>query len=212
VLFRAAAAEAPPRELVAEVEALFGLGPQRADVLRYEDRRRHQWRAMGLQRVGSDAHLTSFVLAGDTTAEGWVRALLQDRLPAQSYGRLLLKPDAKPPVALAERGRQVCACFNVSEPAIQDAQRRRRPAAGATATVAALRHQLRLVHPRAEAPGEGQCRAGVTAVARPRTADRAASSASSEQRAASSMAAGAHHLTPCRSGPRGAASPAPPPA
>lgn len=121
VLFRAAAAEAPPRERVAEIEALFGLGPQRADVLRYEDRRRHQWRAMGLERVGTDAHLTSFVLAGDTTAEGWVRALLQDRLPAQSYGRLLLKPDAKPPVALAERGRQVCACFNVSEPAIQDA-------------------------------------------------------------------------------------------
>jgi assimilatory nitrate reductase catalytic subunit len=121
VLFRAAAAEAPAREQVAEIEALFGLGAQRADVLRYEDRRRHQWRAMGLERSGSDAHLTRFVMAGDISAEGWVRALLQDGLPAQSYGRLLLKPDAKPPVALAERGRQVCACFNVSEPAIQDA-------------------------------------------------------------------------------------------
>jgi assimilatory nitrate reductase catalytic subunit len=121
VLFRAAAAEAPPRELVAEIESLFGLGLGRSDVLRYEDRRRHQWRAMGLTRVGSDAQLDAFVLAGDTSAEGWIRALLQDRLPAQSYGRLLLKPDAKAPLALAERGRQVCTCFDVSEPAIQQA-------------------------------------------------------------------------------------------
>lgn len=121
VLFRAAAADAAPRELVAEIEALFGLGVDRADVLRYEDRRRHQWRAMGLQRAGTDARLRAFVLAGDVSAEGWIRALLQDRLPAQTYGRLLLKPDARPPVALAERGRQVCSCFNVSEPAIQQA-------------------------------------------------------------------------------------------
>jgi len=40
-------------------------------------------------------------------------------LPAQSYGRLLLAPGAKAPVALAPAGRQVCTCFNVAEPAIQ---------------------------------------------------------------------------------------------
>jgi assimilatory nitrate reductase catalytic subunit len=119
VLFRAAAAEPPPPEQVAEIETLFGLGFQKPDVLRYEDRRRHQRRAMGLVRAGTDTLLTRFIMAGDISAEPWVRALLQDGLPAQSYGRLLLKPDARPPVALAERGRQVCSCFNVSEPAIR---------------------------------------------------------------------------------------------
>ena len=60
-------------------------------------------------------------MAGDISAEAWVRALLQDELPAQPYGRLLLLPGAKAPVAVAARGRQVCTCFNVSEPQIRKA-------------------------------------------------------------------------------------------
>ncbi|WP_395700637.1 molybdopterin-dependent oxidoreductase [Aquabacterium sp.] len=120
VMFRAAAADAPPPEVVPQIESLLGLGRLAADVLRYEDRRQGQRRAMGLERQGADTFLRSFVLAGDVAAEGWVRALLQDRVPAQAYGRLLLKPGAKAPVALAPRGRQVCSCFNVSEPAIID--------------------------------------------------------------------------------------------
>jgi assimilatory nitrate reductase catalytic subunit len=44
-----------------------------------------------------------------------VRALLQDELPAQAYGRALLVPSAKPPTALAPRSRQVCTCLNVTE-------------------------------------------------------------------------------------------------
>ena len=75
-------------------------------------------RAIGLQRDGSDARLHAFVLAGDTRAEGWIKALLQQQLPAQAYGRLLLSPDAQTPLALQAAGRQVCSCFNVSEPAI----------------------------------------------------------------------------------------------
>jgi len=120
VLFRAAVAEPPPPELVVEIETLFGLGKSTPNVLRYEDRRHAQRRAMGVVREGSDTLLRSFVLAGDVAAEGWVRSLLQDRLPAQAYGRLLLKPGAKAPVAVAPRGKQVCSCFNVSQPTIID--------------------------------------------------------------------------------------------
>jgi len=141
VLFRAAAAEAPPPELVVQIETLFGLGPTTADALRYEDRRRGQRRAMGLVREGENTLLRGFVLAGDVAAEGWVRTLLQDRLPTQAYGRLLLKPGAQPPVAVAPRGRQVCSCFNVSEPAIVETLAR------CTGTpdqrLAALQQQLR---------------------------------------------------------------------
>jgi assimilatory nitrate reductase catalytic subunit len=41
--------------------------------------------------------------------------LLQDELPAQAYGRLLLVPGAKAPVAVQSRGSQVCNCFNVTD-------------------------------------------------------------------------------------------------
>ncbi|MBI5257400.1 MAG: molybdopterin-dependent oxidoreductase [Burkholderiales bacterium] len=121
VLFRAAAAEPPPAELMLAIESLFGLAPGTADALRYEDRRRGQRRTMRLERRGADSLLRAFVLAGDVAAEAWVRTLLQDQLPAQAYGRLLLKPGAQAPVAVASRGRQVCSCFNVTEPAIVDA-------------------------------------------------------------------------------------------
>lgn len=118
VLFRAAAYEAPPDELVESIEALLGLsGPQ---ALRYVDRKRGQRRAVRLVRSGEEARLEAFLLAGDTSAEAWIKTLLQDELPAQAYGRLLLAPGAKAPVAVQARGKQVCTCFNVTEPAIRD--------------------------------------------------------------------------------------------
>ena len=116
VLFRAAAYEAPPDEMLARIEAVFGLaGPQ---VLRYADSRRGQRRAARLAREGQDTRVEAFLLAGDTRAEAWLRTLLQEERPAQAYGRLLLAPGAKAPVALASRGKQVCTCFNVAEPEI----------------------------------------------------------------------------------------------
>ena len=117
VLLRAAAPEAPADEMLAQIEAQLGIaGPQ---MLRYADARRGQRRAMRLVRTETGgARLDAFVLAGDTRAEPWVRALLTDELPAESYGRLLLSPGARAPVALAPRGKQVCACFDVTEPQI----------------------------------------------------------------------------------------------
>jgi len=47
-----------------------------------------------------------------------MKALLEDELPAQSFGRLLLSGSPTAPVALAPRGKQVCTCFNISEPQI----------------------------------------------------------------------------------------------
>ncbi len=117
VLFRAAAYEAPPDELVIQIEHLLGLGG--AEVLHYADKRRGQRRTMRLARAGEQTRLDGFVLAGDTSAETWVKPLLQDELPAQAYGRLLLVPGARAPVAVQARGRQVCTCFNVAEPEIQ---------------------------------------------------------------------------------------------
>jgi assimilatory nitrate reductase catalytic subunit len=119
VLFRAAAYEAAPEALLLQIEALLGLSG--ADTLRYADARRGQRRAARLLRAGSDAHLEAFLLAGDIRAEAWIKTLLQEQLPAQAFGRLLLRPGATAPVGLATRGKIVCSCFGVTQSAI-DAQ------------------------------------------------------------------------------------------
>ncbi len=116
VLFRAASDYPPEDALISQLEGLLGLASPEA--LRYADKKKHQRRSMKLLRVGGDTQLEGFLLAGDTSAQAWIKTLLQDELPAQAYGRLLLSPGAKAPVAIHSRGKQVCACLNVSEEAI----------------------------------------------------------------------------------------------
>jgi assimilatory nitrate reductase catalytic subunit len=116
VLFRAASLEAASDELIARIEAVMGIGS--VDVMRYSDKARGQSRAMRLSRDADGLRLNAFVLAGDVSAEAWVRPLLQDELLADSFGRALLSPGATPPVAVQAKGKQVCTCFNVSETAI----------------------------------------------------------------------------------------------
>ncbi|MEY5099986.1 MAG: hypothetical protein RJA36_2705 [Pseudomonadota bacterium] len=116
VMLRAACAEPPPAELVARIATLLGLDG--ADTLRYVDRRRHRSRSIRQTRTDTGVKLEALLLAGDTRSEGWLRTLLQDELPAESYGNLLLRPDAQPPVAIKVHGPQVCTCFNVGEDAI----------------------------------------------------------------------------------------------
>jgi assimilatory nitrate reductase catalytic subunit len=118
LLFRAAAYEAPPDNVLATLEGLLGLGG--TDVLRYADNKRGQRRAVQLlpADAAGDRQLNAFVLAGDTSAQSWITTLLQDELPAQVYGRMLLVPSATPPVAVQSRGKQICTCFNVTESAI----------------------------------------------------------------------------------------------
>ncbi|MEZ5662248.1 MAG: molybdopterin-dependent oxidoreductase [Burkholderiaceae bacterium] len=117
VLFRAAAHDAPDSERIDRIEAILGLAGR--DTLRYADKRRQQRRSVRLQRDGNNVTLEAFVLSGDTSAEAWIKTLLQDELPAGAYGRLLLMPGASAPVAVMTRSRQVCTCLNVSEDAIR---------------------------------------------------------------------------------------------
>ena len=118
ILLRAGGHEAPTGELLARIESLLGLAG--AEVLRYADPRRGQRRAMRLARHSENAHLDAFLLAGDISAQAWIRTLLQDELPAQAYGRLLLAPGAKAPVAVQSRGKIVCTCFNVTDLQIEE--------------------------------------------------------------------------------------------
>ncbi|MDM0119519.1 nitrate reductase [Variovorax arabinosiphilus] len=120
LLFRAADTEAASPELLAEIEALLGLAAP--ETLRYIDARRGQHRAARLVRSDTDpqeARLDTFLLGGDTRAEAWLKPLLQDQLPAQAFGRQLLRPGVTAPVPMQARGKVVCSCFGVTETAIQ---------------------------------------------------------------------------------------------
>lgn len=118
VLLRAASYDPAPDALLERIETLLGLDV--AGALHYADRRRGQRRSMKLvAQDGGQARLEAFLLGGDISAENWIRPLLLDGLPAQGFGRALLQPGAKAPIALAARGRQVCSCFDVAEAAIE---------------------------------------------------------------------------------------------
>jgi assimilatory nitrate reductase catalytic subunit len=117
LLFRATTFEIPADDaLLAQIEALLNLDSPH--VVRYADKKRGQRRAALLQRGETNTTLEGFMLAGDTSAQGWITTLLQDELPAQAYGRALLVPGAKPPVQVVSRGKQICACFDVTDVAI----------------------------------------------------------------------------------------------
>ncbi len=88
--------------------------------MRYADKKKGQHRTIKLTGNREHAELEAFLLAGDTRSEAWVKTLLQDSLPAQSYGRLLLVPGSKAPIAVQSRGKAVCTCFNVTDAAITE--------------------------------------------------------------------------------------------
>ena len=119
VVLRAAAAGPVDAQLLDAIEAVLQLDTPQA--LRLFDHRRGQRRTVRLAHSdGGATRVQGFMLAGDTQAATWLRTVLEDELPAEPYGRLLLAPGAKAPVALAARSRQVCSCLDVSEAQITE--------------------------------------------------------------------------------------------
>ena len=118
IVFRAAAAGSVDEALWRPVEAILGL-KDHPMVMRLADPARGHHRAVRVRRADDDTlRVQAFVLAGDTRAERWLRPLLQEEQAADTYRSALLSPSAEAPVALQSRGRQVCTCFNVTEPEI----------------------------------------------------------------------------------------------
>ncbi len=122
LLFRAAGHEAPTEDVLKQIEAVLGLNVSAgvSQVMRYADKKKGQHRTIKLTGNREHAELEAFLLAGDTRSEAWVKTLLQDSLPAQSYGRMLLVPGSKAPIAVQSRGKAVCTCFNVTDAAITE--------------------------------------------------------------------------------------------
>ncbi|WP_194724424.1 nitrate reductase [Noviherbaspirillum malthae] len=115
VLFRAADDYPAGAELIRDVETRFGISG--AEVLRYDDAKRGTSRRIRLQ----EGKLAAVSLAGDTSAEHWLKEYLEGEQPVATLGRLLLMPSAKAPQGFKARGRIVCNCFNVAESEIDEA-------------------------------------------------------------------------------------------
>jgi assimilatory nitrate reductase catalytic subunit len=109
VLFRAAHDEAAPPELIAGIEQKFGIAG--TQVLRYDDTRRGNSRRV----LVHDGKLAAVALAGDLSAEHWLKQYLESEQPVAALGRMLLMPSSQAPQGFKARGRIVCNCFNVSE-------------------------------------------------------------------------------------------------
>ena len=118
VMWRAAAHEASPADVLARIEQLLELND--AHALRYVDGKRGLRRTIAFDGAGGAMRVRAFLLAGQTEAEPWLRALLIDDQPAQAYGRALLRAGAKPPGAVPVRSPQVCTCLDVSEARIRE--------------------------------------------------------------------------------------------
>ena len=117
ILFRAASSEAPDMRLVHAIEALLQLDTLSG--LRYADPKRSHLRSIKLDRSKAFPQLEAFVMAGDTSAEAWLKALLQTQQSTESYGRRLLMTGQTPPVALKEAGETICTCVGVKDVAIE---------------------------------------------------------------------------------------------
>ncbi len=117
LVFHAASAEPIAAAQLDAIAALLGLeGPA---ILRYADPRRGRRRLLRLHGEGHGARLQALLLVGEQPAADWLCALWQDALPVADYGRQLLSPDAAVPSGVVARGRQICNCFDVSEPQIR---------------------------------------------------------------------------------------------
>ena len=150
---RAAHRQPVADEVLAQIESTLAL--HGADTLRYVDRQRGQHRAVRLLRGTADAAtgqqagdaqdapvlLQGFLLAGDTSAQHWVSALLLQGQPAQQFGRALLLASPTPPHALQAQGTVVCTCFNVTDTAI--AAQLQQSSGTASERLAALQAALR---------------------------------------------------------------------
>ena len=115
VTFRAADDYPADQALTQEIEARFGISG--VGVLRYDDPKRGNARHMRVV----DGKLSAVSLAGDMSAEHWLKQYLEAEQPVAPLGRMLLMPSTKAPAGFKARGKIVCNCFAVSENEIHDA-------------------------------------------------------------------------------------------
>ncbi|MCR2746197.1 nitrate reductase [Limnobacter parvus] len=121
VLFRAASANAPAKEIIDQLQTLFECDG--SDVLVYSDPKTDARRRIGVKVAGTPqaqtATLSKVFLAGNIESEGWLRNYFDQQLDVMPIRSFLLAPASQPPGVQTEVVRMVCNCVGVSEQSIQ---------------------------------------------------------------------------------------------
>ena len=115
VLFRAADEVPTSPKILLEIEQLLGIHGD--NVLRYDDKARGNSRRMRIE----NAAITAVSLAGDTSAEHWLKEYLLVAQPIANLSRELLKPSSSAPQDFVSKGKVICSCLNVADTEIQSA-------------------------------------------------------------------------------------------
>jgi assimilatory nitrate reductase catalytic subunit len=105
-----------PPEWLAELDALAGLDDP-LTTLAYQDARRAVSKRARLEA----GRIVAIRLSGETAAQDWLKELIVSDADASALRPWLLSPLASPPQGSGGRGRVVCNCLNVPEPAIRAA-------------------------------------------------------------------------------------------
>ncbi|OMW47626.1 nitrate reductase [Burkholderia pseudomallei] len=141
--WRAAAYEPAPAELQREIEALFELPAQAADVMSYGDARRGTGRRVRIV----DGALVAFSVAGAAGATEDSAAVLRDYVDTGAsvgaLGRLLLFAGRVPLQTAPTRGRTICNCVGVSEREIGAVLAADAPSAAPVERLANLQERLK---------------------------------------------------------------------
>ncbi len=122
VVLRAAAAAAPAAELLAGIDALFGLAGDDGAIV-YVDPKR----AIDKKALARDGRLLGVRLAGETLALAWLKDAMADDALDAALIRFALAPSATPPKQAPAPSPLLCKCAGVNE-----AQVKKALAAGAT--------------------------------------------------------------------------------
>jgi len=122
VLFRAACAQAPAKEIIDRLQALFEC--EGGDVMVYSDPQTGARRRIGVKlqttaQGAQTATLAKVFLAGNIESESWLRNYFDQQLDVMPLRGFLLAPASQPPGVQTEAVRMVCNCVGVSEQSIQ---------------------------------------------------------------------------------------------
>ncbi|HEX5801977.1 MAG TPA: molybdopterin-dependent oxidoreductase [Azospira sp.] len=110
VVLRAAAPTAPPAELLAEIDALFGLATEEGAIV-YVDPKR----GIDKKALARDGRLLGVRLAGETLAMAWLKDAMADDAIDASLIRFALAPIAQPPKQAPARSPLLCKCAGITE-------------------------------------------------------------------------------------------------
>jgi assimilatory nitrate reductase catalytic subunit len=121
VLFRAACAEAPAKDVIDRLQALFECDG--SDVMVYSDPKTGVRRRIGVlvRTTGKEqtATLTKVLLAGNIESEGWLRNCFDLQLDVMPWRSFLLAPASQPPGVQTQAVQMVCNCIGVSRQAME---------------------------------------------------------------------------------------------